>query len=401
MFDFRVLQSLSGVLREAGWQVDVIVWSTTAASGSIVAVRPASVARPVLGLAVDVGTTTIAAYLTSLENGRVLSTESAMNPQVAHGDDVIARLYYASHDPDGASELQRSVAEQINALARRAVERCGAALDDIFDVVMVGNTAMHHLFLGLDARALGVAPFPPAVEGPVDTVASAIGLNFHPGCRLHVLPVEAGFVGADNVAVVIAEEPYNQDEVELIVDIGTNGELVLGNRERLLSASCATGPALEGAHIEFGMRAAPGAIERIRVEPGSLDVRFKVIGQEGWHTDYPPGEVRARGICGSGIIEAAAEMLKAGVILPDGGFDPARTEHERIVLENGKPRKFVIARDEETAIGRPITVALKDIRSIQLAKAALRAGAEILLRATESPGPTSHTGRGLRKLYRP
>jgi uncharacterized 2Fe-2S/4Fe-4S cluster protein (DUF4445 family) len=191
--------------------------------------------------------------------------------------------------------------------------------------------------------------------------------------------VEAGFVGADNVAVIIAEEPYDQDELLLIIDIGTNGELVLGDRGRMLSTSCATGPALEGAHLEFGMRAAPGAIERIRIDPATLDVRFKVIGLEGWHRDYPASEVKARGICGSGIIEAAAEMLASGVILTSGGFNPGLS-HERVILEDGRPRKFVIARPEETAIGRAITVSLKDIRAIQLAKAALRAGAEVLLR---------------------
>jgi len=240
---------------------------------------------------------------------------------------------------------------------------------------------MPHLFLGLHVRALGVAPFVAAVRAAVDTLASAVGLSFHPGCRLHVLPVEAGFVGADNVAVVIAEEPYKQDELLLVVDIGTNGELVLGNRLRMLSTSCATGPALEGAHIEFGMRAAPGAIERIRVDPGTFDVRFKVIGLEGWHTDYPAADVKARGICGSGIIEAAAEMLAAGIVLPDGGFNPRLMDlsNERIVIEDGRPRKLVIAWPEETAIGRAIMVSLKDIRSIQLAKGALRAGAEILL----------------------
>jgi uncharacterized 2Fe-2S/4Fe-4S cluster protein (DUF4445 family) len=191
--------------------------------------------------------------------------------------------------------------------------------------------------------------------------------------------VEAGFVGADNVGVLIAEEPYKQDDVLLIIDIGTNGELVLGNRHRMLSTSCATGPALEGSHIEFGMRAALGAIERIRIEPGTLDVRFKVIGFEEWQTSYPAEKVQARGICGSGIVEAAAEMLKAGVIMPNGNFDQD-LRHDRVILEDGKPRKFVIAKPEETAIGRAITVSLKDIRALQLAKAALRAGAEILLR---------------------
>ena len=379
--DFGVLQKLPGLLRRAGWDVVVTLWSTGSPGGAVVDVRPGSNPGRLLGLAVDVGTTTIAAYLTDLETGRIVATESAMNPQVAMGDDVISRLYHATRDPDGLEQLQSTVVQEVNALGARAVERCEATLDDVFDVVMVGNTAMHHLFLGLDVRALGVAPFVAAVRGAVDTLASAVGLSFHPGCRLHVLPVEAGFVGADNVAVVIAEEPYKQDELLLVVDIGTNGELVLGNRLRMLSTSCATGPALEGAHIEFGMRAAPGAIERIRVDPGTFDVRFKVIGLEGWHTDYPAADVKARGICGSGIIEAAAEMLAAGIVLPDGGFNPRLMDlsNERIVIEDGRPRKLVIAWPEETAIGRAITVSLKDIRSIQLAKGALRAGAEILL----------------------
>ncbi len=374
-FDFPVLQTLPGVCRKAGWEVVAVVWQAR----TIVEVHGAAEKRPLLGLAVDVGTTTIAAYLTDLATGEVVATESAMNPQVAFGDDLIARLHYVAHHEDGLAELQRAVVSEVNGLAGKALERAGAARTDVFDVVMVGNTAMHHLFLGLETRALGVAPFAPTIQGPVDTLASAVGLEFNRGCRLHVLPVEAGFVGADNVAVIIAEEPYKQDKVLLILDIGTNGEVVLGNRDRLLSTSCATGPAMEGSHIEFGMRAAPGAIERIRIDPETLEVRFKVIGLEGWQTSHRPEEVGARGICGSGIIEAAAQMLKAGVILTNGNFDP-ELSHKRVVYENGKPRKFIIAWAEETALGRPITVSLKDIRSLQLAKAALRAGEEILLR---------------------
>ncbi|NLO28016.1 MAG: DUF4445 domain-containing protein [Actinobacteria bacterium] len=374
-FDFEVLQAFPGIARKAQWDLAVIVWH----GRKIVDVRPATDPGRVLGLAVDVGTTTIAAYLTDLEDGEVLVTESAMNPQVAFGDDVIARLHHAMHDPEGPAVLQRTVISEINNLARKAAEHTGTRLEDILDVVMVGNTAMHHLFLGLDARALGSAPFAPAIQRAVDTTASALGLEFHRGCRIHVLPVEAGFVGADNVAVMITEEPYEQDEVLLLIDIGTNGELVLGDRRRMLSAACATGPALEGAHLEFGMRAAPGAIERIRIEPETLDVRFKIIGLEGWHTDYPADQVGARGICGSGIVEAAAEMMMAGVIMSNGNFNQ-ELRHDRIVLENGRPRKFVIAWAEETAVGHDITVSLKDIRAIQLAKGALRAGAEILLR---------------------
>ncbi|MBN1628264.1 MAG: DUF4445 domain-containing protein [Thermoleophilia bacterium] len=378
-FDIEALRKLPSTARNAKWELFVITWQGGPAGGSIVELRPAAEPGHVLGLAVDVGTTTVAAYLVDLRTGQVHSTESGMNPQVAFGDDVISRLYHAVRNEDGVRELQQTLITEVNGLARKGLERCGATPHDIFDVVMVGNTAMHHLFLGLDPQSLGTAPFTPAIKGAVDARASALGLEFHPNCRLHVLPVEAGFVGADNVAVIIAEEPYNQDEVLLIVDIGTNGELVLGNRDRMVSASCATGPALEGAHIESGMRAAPGAIERIRIDPETLDVRFKVIGLEGWSTDHPAEEVQARGICGSGILEAAAEMAAAGVILPSGAFNP-ELSHERVVLEDGRPRKFVIAKPEETAIGRAITVSLKDIRSIQLAKGALRAGAEILLR---------------------
>lgn len=375
VIDFPALLALPAVLRQADWKVAVCVWK----GRIVVDVRGADQPRHVLGLALDVGTTTLAAYLVDLETGDTIATESAMNPQVAFGDDLIARLYHVAHDPTGLATLQKTVISEINLLASRAVEQVGAQLGDILDVVMGGNTAMHHLFLGLDTRNLGIAPFVPAVHDPLDIRASDVGLTFHPGCRLFALPIEAGFVGADNVAVIIAEEPYKKDEIQLIIDIGTNGELVLGNCERMLSTSCATGPAFEGSHIEFGMRAAPGAIERIRIDPETLAVRFKVIGIDEWSNELPSNKMQARGICGSGIIEAAAEMLRAGIILSTGNLNP-EIEHPRMIYENGKPRKFVIAWPQETALGRSITVSLKDIRAIQLAKAALRAGADILAR---------------------
>jgi uncharacterized 2Fe-2S/4Fe-4S cluster protein (DUF4445 family) len=333
---------------------------------------------PLLGLALDIGTTTIAAYLTDLATGEVLDTESALNPQVAFGDDIIARMQYAAHHEGGGQELQQKVVAEVDRLAARATEHCGAAPTDIYDVAMVGNTAIHHLFLGLSTDSLRRAPFEPAVKEAVDTTASTVGLHLHPSCRLYVLPNEAGFVGADNVAVIVAEEPYKQDEVLLVIDVGTNGELVLGDRHRMLSASCATGPAFEGAHIEHGMRAAPGAIERVRIDPATLEVDFKVIGLDTWSRALSPDRVKARGICGSGVIEAAAEMYRCGIILPDGGFAPEMV-HERLLLEDGRPRKLVIAKAEQSATGRPITVSLKDIRALQLGKAALRAGADILL----------------------
>jgi uncharacterized 2Fe-2S/4Fe-4S cluster protein (DUF4445 family) len=364
---------------EAQSGLTAVVWRGSAdGTETVLDMRPVDDPGRILGLALDVGTTTIAAYLADLTTGEVIATESALNPQVAYGDDIIARLHYAAHHADGGRELQEVVTAEVDRMAQRAAERCGASASDIYDVAMVGNTAIHHLFLGIDTASLRRAPFEPAVKEAVDTTASAVGLHLHPSCRLYALPNEAGFVGADNVAVIIAEEPYKQDEVLLIIDVGTNGELVLGDRKRMFSASCATGPAFEGAHIEHGMRAAPGAIERVRIDAQTLEVSFRVIGTEGWSDNLTPGQMKARGICGSGIIEAAAEMLKCGVILPDGGFAPDLV-HERILQVDGKPRKLVIARAEESVTGQPITVSLKDIRALQLGKAALRAGAEILL----------------------
>ena len=380
--DFHVLQSLGRVGQECAGDVVATVWEGRAVTGLDAGMELGTA----LGLAIDVGTTTIAAYLTDLATGKVLATESAMNPQVAFGEDVISRLAVAAHEEDGLSRLQKAVIDEVNILAMRATERVGISPVAIMDVVVVGNTVMHHLFLGLDPRSLAAAPFAPVVRAAVNLRAGDVGLAFHPGCRLHALPIEAGFVGADNVAVILAEAPHRQDELLLIIDIGTNGELVLGKRHRLLSASCATGPALEGAHTEFGMRAAPGAIERVRIDPFTLDVRFKVIGLAGWSDENPPAIVRARGICGSGIIDAVAQMLGAGVILKRGNFNPD-LRHERLIVEDGRPAKFVLARPEETALGRAITISLKDVRAVQLAKAALYAGAKTLLRRYGADAP--------------
>jgi uncharacterized 2Fe-2S/4Fe-4S cluster protein (DUF4445 family) len=401
--DLDVVRKLPGTLGAGDSVVWAVVWEgqlvidvaplPASLPGSIPASPSASGAigctdddatLPLLGLAVDIGTTTVAAYLVDLVTGGLLATESAMNPQVSWGEDVISRLASVMHDFSTLAQMQQTITSEIDMLAGRAAQSVGRSKTDIYDLVVVGNTVMHHLFLGLDPRHLGLAPFPPAVQTSLDLRAKEVGLDFAPGCRLHTLPVEAGFVGADNVAALIAQEPYKREEFTLLIDIGTNGELVLGNREHMVSASCATGPALEGAHIEFGMRAAEGAIERVRIDPQSLDVAFKVIGAQGWSTDPaeadPAGDrVKARGICGSGIIEAIAEMYQAGIILQSGTFAEGR-DHPRILRENGKSRRFVLALRDETATGRALTISLRDVRSVQLAKGALCGGAETLLR---------------------
>jgi uncharacterized 2Fe-2S/4Fe-4S cluster protein (DUF4445 family) len=298
-----------------------------------------------------------------------------MNPQVAYGEDVIARISYSMSHKDGLEVMNQAIVKGINKLAGRTAAGAGIKRSAIVDMAVVGNTCMHHIFLGLDPQYLGQSPFPPSLHRSLDIKARDLGLRISPGAYVHVLPVEAGFVGADNVGVLIAEEPYNQDDMVLIVDIGTNGELLMGNRDRLVSASCATGPAFEGAEIRYGMRAAPGAIEKIRIDPDTREVRFRVIGKEDWNTELE--EVGASGICGSGIIDAVAQLLVAGVINHTGRFN-TDLDTPRLQETDGKP-EFVIAWAKETSIGQDIVVCQQDVRNIQLGKGAMYAGAKLMM----------------------
>jgi len=369
--DHPALIGLADALRKGNWTVTAALWMER----EILAVFPGK-AEETYGLAIDIGSTTVAGYLCNLKTGRLMATQSLMNPQVAYGDDVIARITYVIDHPDGMEKMRKAIIECLNGLIRTIAADAGLSPADILEITMVGNTAMHHLFLGIDPRSLGVAPFSPAIHRSLDIKARDLGLTVHPAANVHILPIEAGFVGADNVGVLIAEEPYRRDEMVLIIDVGTNGEMVMGNRTKLLSASCATGPALEGAHIRFGMRAAPGAIERIRIDPETREVSFKVIGEERWHPECRLA--RARGICGSGIIDAVAELYKAGIIDGSGRFR-SDLATPRLRLTDGKA-EFVIAWPDETTLAEAITITQQDIRNVQLAKGALYAGAKLMMK---------------------
>lgn len=370
--DYRVLLSLQNVLRQANFAVTVTVWMEQ----EIIRVEPGFVEKS-YGLAVDIGTTTVAGYLCDLSSGAVVATESMMNPQVSYGEDVMSRITYAMMNADGLDKMHQAIIDGLNTIAERITAEVGLTSADIVEAVLVGNTAMHHILLGIYPEHIGMSPFPPAIHTSVDVKARDMGLKILPSANVHVLPVEAGFVGADNVGVLIAEAPYNQDQVLLIIDIGTNGELILGNRDKLLSCSCATGPAFEGAHIKFGMRAAPGAIEKIVISSKTKEASFKVIGNSSWNT--LSREVKAKGICGSGIIDAVAEMLKAGVIEKSGRFSKTVQTPRLRRSESGEP-EYVIAWKHQTTIGRDITMSQKDIRAVQLAKGAMYAGAKAMLR---------------------
>jgi uncharacterized 2Fe-2S/4Fe-4S cluster protein (DUF4445 family) len=328
------------------------------------------------GIAIDVGTTTIAAYLCNLKTGELIATQSMMNPQVVYGEDVMSRITYTVTHPDGLEKVHQSIIDALNQLTGAVAKRSGLSSDDILELTIVGNTAMHHLFLRIDPRYLAVSPFTPVIHRSMDIKARDLGLKVHDSANVHILPIEAGFVGADNVGVLIAEEPYRQDAMVLIIDIGTNGELVMGNRRRLLSSSCATGPAFEGAHIRFGMRAAPGAIERVSIDPDTLEVNFKTIGEDTWQSESKSAS--AIGICGSGIIDAVAELFRNKIIHQSGRFSESVPSSRLRISDQGP--EFVIAWRDETSIAKDITITQQDIRNVQLAKAALYTGAKLMMK---------------------
>ena len=372
------LRNLQRALRKGRWAVTVTLWQDRV----VQRIEP-GYAEGIHGLAVDIGTTTVVAHLCDLRTGAVLATESMMNPQVRYGEDLMSRVSYGMSEPQGVERMHRAIVRAVNELAEKATLRAGLTPAAILDAVLVGNTVMHHLLLGLDPVELGGTPFALATSEPVDRRASELGLDFHPSARVHLLPCIAGHVGADHVAVLLAESPHLQDEQMLVIDVGTNAEMSLGDRRRLLCASSPTGPAFEGAQITHGQRAAPGAIERVRINPASLEPHVRVIGHEAWiegsAPEVLPPEARATGICGSGIIEAVAELFLAGVLRPDGRFDESAAERSPRVRFAGRSGEYVLVNAEQSATGAPIVVTQSDVRAIQLAKAALYAGVKLLM----------------------
>jgi uncharacterized 2Fe-2S/4Fe-4S cluster protein (DUF4445 family) len=370
--DYHALLELQNTLRRGDWKATVTVWM----GKELIRIREGQ-AEKAYGVAVDVGTTTVAAYLCDLRTGELIWTSSMMNPQVTYGEDVMSRISYTLTNPEGLGQLHRTIIDGLNGLLEDLAREAGIQPEEIVDMVIVGNTCMHHLLLGIDPRHIGKAPFPPAIHHSVDIKARDLGVKICPGAYLHVLPIEAGFVGADNVGVLISETPYNEEKVRLIIDIGTNGELILGNRDKLISSSCATGPAFEGAEIKHGMRAAPGAIEKIVIDKQSKEVRFKVIDKEAWSNEME--NIGAKGICGSGIIDVLPQLFLAGVIDRTGRFAKDVETPRYRVTEEGPA--FVIAWARETSIGQDIVITQDDIRAVQLAKGAMYAGAKIMMRA--------------------
>ena len=371
--DFATLAGLQKALRAGQWKVTVAVRKGC----DIVAIMPGFAERA-FGVAIDVGSTTIAVHLTDLKSGEVVAAHGAMNPQIRFGEDLMSRVSYVMMNPGGDKELTRVVREAMDALIGEAAREGGVKRSEILEATLVGNPIMHHLVLGLDPTELGGAPFALALDAAYEARAKDLGLDIAPGAFVYALPCIAGHVGADAAGVVLAEGPYLKEELTLLVDVGTNAEIVFGNRERLFACSSPTGPAFEGAQISCGQRAAPGAIERVRIDRATLEPRFKVIGCDLWSDQPGFAEATVRvgvtGVCGSGIIEAIAEMFLAGIVSEDGVIDGDLAARTKRIEAVGRTFAYVLQE------GAPrLLIYQTDVRAIQLAKAALYAGAKLLM----------------------
>jgi uncharacterized 2Fe-2S/4Fe-4S cluster protein (DUF4445 family) len=367
--DLSVIRALQSALAAGSYRVTVAVHG----GRDVIAVWPGFHDRS-FGVAIDVGSTTIAGHLVDLVSGEIIASAGVMNPQIRFGEDLMSRVSYVMLHPGSERELTRAVRDCLNQLVAELTASAGVSAEDVLDVTIVGNPIMHHLVLGLDPSELGGAPFALAADEARRLRASELELRVHPGARAYVLPCIAGHVGADTAGVILSEAPHAQDEVNLIVDVGTNAEIVLGNRERLLAASSPTGPAFEGAQISGGQRAAPGAIERVRVDPGTLEPRYRVIGRNAWSDEPGFRGARVTGICGSGIIEVIAELYLAGAIAADGTIDGSLVSRSTRIVEDGRTFAYVLHDGEPR-----IVITQVDVRAIQLAKAALYAGCRLLM----------------------
>ncbi|MEI3852045.1 MULTISPECIES: ASKHA domain-containing protein [Ensifer] len=374
----HLIPQVQTILRKGNWAVTAAIHRDMDSSRPFIVGLWPGLKNEAYGVACDIGSTTIAMHLVSLLSGRIVGSSGTSNPQIRFGEDLMSRVSYVMMNPDGREAMTKAVREAVNGLIGKVCAEGEVDRHDILDMVFVGNPIMHHLFLGIDPTELGQAPFALAVSGALQYWAHEIDIDVNRGARLYMLPCIAGHVGADAAGATLAEGPYRQDKMMLLVDVGTNAEIVLGNKDRVVAASSPTGPAFEGAEISSGQRAAPGAIERVRIDPETLEPRFRVIGVDKWSDEEGFAEAAASvgvtGICGSAIIEIVAEMYLSGIISQDGVVDGAMAAKSPRIIPNGRTFSYLLHEGEQR-----ITVTQNDIRAIQLAKAALYAGIKLLM----------------------
>ncbi len=381
--DLPILTTLQPMLRKGEWKVTVALHQVSDAdTPRIMQVWPGLYEGSIYGVAVDLGSTTIAGHLCDLRTGEVVASSGLMNPQIRFGEDLMSRVSYSMMNPSGAAEMTAAVRAAMNTLFGQLCEEAKVDRALIMDSVFVCNPVMHHLFLGIDPYELGQAPFALATSNALRLTARDLELQMHPAARVYLLPCIAGHVGADAAAVALSENPDKSEDLMLVVDVGTNAEILLGNTTKVLACSSPTGPAFEGAQISSGQRAAPGAIERVEIDPVTKEPRFKVIGSDLWSDDPAFAAATATtgvtGICGSGIIEMVAEMRMAGIVDAQGLIgSPEQTGSDRLFLD-GRTYSYLV-HDGSANGGPKLTVTNRDIREIQMAKAALYSGARLLM----------------------
>jgi uncharacterized 2Fe-2S/4Fe-4S cluster protein (DUF4445 family) len=374
----HLIAEVQKILRKGNWGVTAAIHRDMDSSRPFIIGLFPGLKNEAYGIACDIGSTTIAMHLVSLLSGRIAASSGTSNPQIRFGEDLMSRVSYVMMNPDGRGAMTKAVRGAVNGLIGKVCEEGNVDRHDIFDCVLVGNPIMHHLFLGIDPTELGQAPFALAVSGALQYWAHEIEIDVNRGARLYMLPCIAGHVGADAAGATLSEGPYRQDKMMLLVDVGTNAEIILGNSTRVVAASSPTGPAFEGAEISSGQRAAPGAIERVRIDPETLEPKYRVIGTDKWSDEEGFEEVvhatGVTGICGSAIIEVIAEMYLSGIISEDGVVDGSLAAKSPRIIQNGRTFSYLL-RDGEPRI----TVTQNDVRAIQLAKAALYAGVKLLM----------------------
>lgn len=364
----ELLKTLPLRLRDANWKVTITVWNKK----KIMSIEPGNTTQRIYGIAIDIGTSKIIGYLVNLLDGKVVATHFVENPQIVYGEDIISRISHVMENPQALEEIHSLAIKAVNEIILKCCEKVSIKQTDIYEAVVVGNTAMHHFFLGINPKYLALSPYVPAIGNPVNVEAKKLKIYIHPHGNIHVLPVIAGFVGADAVGDILATRIFKSEKIRLTIDIGTNTEIVLGNKGELFTTSCASGPAFEGMHITHGMKAVEGAIEKVRIDPETFEVYYETIGGK-----------EPVGICGSAMVDIVAEMFKSGLIDRKGKFN-INKDTKRFQKMNEK-YSFIIAKPNETKSGTPIVVTQSDIREIQLAKAAIYTGCSTLVRKRNIP----------------
>ena len=361
--EFNLLNNIPNLLRENDHKITLTLWN----NDTIIACEPGNTTNDIFGIAFDIGTTTIVGYLINLNNGKIYSLDSKLNSQTAYGEDLITRLTYIKDDKKKLQVLNTTILNDLNDIILKTTNKANIDPSQIYEATIVGNSVMHHVFLGLNPVNIGLSPFIPIIQKGLNIKAKDLNLNICKNGNVYTAPIIAGFVGADTIGVILSSNIDNEKKLTLAIDIGTNGEIIIGNQKLLAVGSCAAGSALEGAHISDGMRAAAGAIDTIKIDPENLELAFTTIKNK-----------EPIGICGSGLVDAVAEMLKSKILTRSGNFNKELIDNERIIKKD-KNFEFIIVKKDETSIGKDISITQSDIRQIQMAKAAFYSGTRIVL----------------------